>query len=326
MNGTQWAQTDRERLAAVERAITVSSDGSTLLQTFINRTVQQLTLRELGLQAVLPRRPGTGDAARINRRSASSTGAEWVSDTATVADDEGSYAQATFTYRTLLTSIQITRKIQATGRSYADVMATELTGKSEDFANALDSGLIVGDNNANAQQIDGFLTLVGAVGTQVVAQTSAAAGDDLTLASLDQAIDLVKGSAAREDLVIVGSFNGLRKVNAALQAQQRFNDMTEIAAGFRVRTYDGIPLVISTNMPDDLTWSGTAITAFSGGSTTALLILNTRYCWIEELTPMTVMPLAKTTSQNDNVDMFWDGVGVYSNTLGGAILGGIAGS
>jgi hypothetical protein len=54
------------------------------------------------------------------------------------------------------------------------------------------------------------------------------------------------------------------------------------------------------------------------------VIVNTRYCWIEELTPMSVLPLAKTTSQNDAFEMFVDLALVLANSKGASILGGIS--
>lgn len=202
-----------------------------------------------------------------------------------------------------------------------------MAGKSEDFAAAMESALFNGDSAVTADEIDGLFKQVGATASQVIANTSVAAGDELSLAKLDEAIDAVKGSASRSDCVIYGSFMGLRKLNAALQAQQQFNDVTEIAAGFRVRTYDGIPMVCSTAINDDMAWNGTAITATSGAGaglkTTALVVVNKRHCWIEELTPLTVMPLAKSSSQYDEFDMYWDGALVLANTVGAAILGGI---
>ena len=318
-----WTQGNANRREMVQRALNVSGAGSVLLQTQINRVVQMLTLRELGAQGALSRKPGQGDASYINRRAAGTNGGEWVNDTDGATDETGTYTQVSFPYKTLLTKGQVTRKLMATGRSYGDVLATELAAKSEDFAFAHENALFTGNSAANPKQINGMLTLIGNVSGQVVAQTTAAAGDDLTLARLDETIDRVKGSGSRSDVMVFGSFAGIRKVNGALQAQQRFIDSTEIAAGFRVRTYDGIPMVISSGLPDDLVWGGTAITGFSGGLTTALVVVNTRYMWIEDLTPMTVMPLARSTSQNDAFEIFADTTLAFGNTLGGAILGGI---
>ena len=152
-------------------------------------------------------------------------------------------------------------------------------------------------------------------------------GANLTLSNLDKAIDLVKGSANRSDLVIVGSYGGLRALNKALQARQVFNDTVEVAAGFRVRTYDGIPLIPDTNMSDSwsyITAGGrNQLDSSSAGSSTNLLVMNKRLNWIEELTPTTVMPLSKSTSIKDEFDIFWDGAAVPSNPLGSAIVSGI---
>ena len=321
---TSWMGSDPARREAFERSLNIAGVGSVLMQSFINRVVQQLTVREFGLQAVLDRKAGSGLAAYVNRRTAGATGGAWVADTTAASEETGTYAQTTFTYRTLLTRGNVTRKAQAVGATYGDTLAGEIAAKAEDFAANLESALLIGDNGASPTQIDGLLTLCGAVPAQIIANTSAVLGDDLSLAQLDSAIDAVKGSSGRSDLVIVGSHNGLRQLNSALQQYQQFSDMTEIAAGFRVRTYDGIPIVASSGMPDAMTWSGTAISGVTGSVTTALAVVNKRYCWLEELTPQTVMPLAKTTSQNESFDMFWDGALVLGNTRGAAILGGIS--
>lgn len=319
LNGSWLAAPDPERRQLIGRALTVSGAGSVLLQTFINRVVQQLTLRELGLQAVLDRRMGQGNAAYINRRTADATAGAWVADTDTGTESTGSYAQVSFPYRTLLTQGKVTRKLQATGRTYGDALARELEGKAEDFADKLEQGLITGDSNADANQINGLLTLVNAISTQYIANSTAA--DDLVLSKLDQAIDQVKGSDNPADCVIIGSKAGCRKLNAELQAQQQYNDTVEVGAGFRVRSYDGIPIIRSTRMPDTLNANSSGyITHFTSGATTALAVVNRRYVWIEELTPQTVMPLAKDSSQYDLFEIYWDGALVLSNTFGAALL------
>ncbi len=329
--GTNWIGAGDSTKQRFERAINVGNAGSALLQTFINRTVQQLTLREFGLQAVLPRRAGSGDAEYINRRTAGANGALWVADTDSVTEESGTYAQVSFPYKSLVTRGKVTRKLQATGRSYADILALEMVAKAEDFANALETGMVSSNSlgSSNADAPNGFLTLIQQVNSfdmsQVVPNAGATtANSALSLAKLDEAIDLVKGSAQRGDLVIVGSFAGIRAVNAALQAQQRFNDVVEISAGFRVRTYDGIPLVVSTAMPNNLTFGTTGVIDNASGDGTCLMILNTRYNYIAELTPTTVMPLGKTDSQFDQFDMFWDGSNVLANTLGASLLTQIA--
>lgn len=329
LESPKWAGLSDRRKEAFERAVNVSTAGSQLVQNYVNKIIQQLTIREFGALGTLDRKPGSGSQSIQNRRTGASMANTWVADTASLTESTGSYTQATFTYRTLATRGKVTRKMRAIGRSYVDVLADEMTYKLDDFNNQLETALFIGDSGASSQQIDGMLTQINAVSGQVVAQTSAVAGDSLTLAKLDEAIDAVKGSAGRSDLVIYGSYKGIRKLNAALQSQQRFMNETEISAGFRVRTYDGIPMVVSTGMGDDLGWNGEEVIKLSSESTnptTALVVVNKRYLWLEELTPTTMMPLARDTSQYEQFDIFWDGALVLANTKGGAILGGISAS
>jgi len=320
---TQWVQSDAARREIAQRTLTVSGEGSVLSQPFINRMVQLLTLRELGIQSTLPHKPGQGPAAYINRRTAGTTGGAWVADTGTATEETGSWAQTSFAYRTLLTKATLTRALIAKGKSYADLLVEELTGKSEDFANAFESGLAIGDNAADANQISGLLTLINAVSGQVVANTSASAGDTLTIAKLDAAIRKVRGFGNRADLRIYCSLAGHGAIEAALQSLQRFPETVNVAAGFEVISYKGIPVIPSTAIPDTLTWSGTSITDLANGATTAIVVVNSRHVWIEDLTPTTVMPLAQSTSQNVPMEIYTDTALVYANTLGGAIVGGV---
>jgi hypothetical protein len=262
----KWANLDNDRREAFQRSITVANAGTTLIQNYVNKIIQQLTQREFGALGTLSRRPGQGSQAIINRRtgSAMTNASVWIGDTATVSESSGGYAQATFTYQTLVTRGKVTRKMRARGRSYVDILAEEMTWKLDDFNNKLEDALFNGDSGTLTTQIDGVFELIGAVSTQIVANTSAVAGDSLTLAKLDETIDRVKGGGSRADLVIYASYTGSRKLNAALSSRQRFDDMVEIAAGFRVRSYDGIPIVVTTGINDDMSWSGTAITAYSG--------------------------------------------------------------
>lgn len=318
---TRWL--DRAEREQFGRTLNVSGAGSSLLQTQINKVIQMLTLRYLGVGSTLEIRPGSGNAAYINRRTAGLTGGAWVDDTDAATEETGTYAQVNFPYKTLLTQGTVTRGLQAKGKSYGDILGAELVGKSEDFSDQSEFGLISGDTGASgsAKQFNGLLTLINAVSTQVVATTNGTGGDNLVLGKLDAAIQRVKGLNS-DKLIFVSQLGG-RKINAALQAQQRFVNQTVIDGGFQVNTYNNIPIIESTRIPDTMAWSGTSITAFTGGGTTAVIIVNKRMTWIEELTPTTVMPLARTDSQFERFHIFRDFSLVYSNTLGGALLAGI---
>lgn len=321
-----WGEISGADREAFKRSLTVASAGTVLLQVTISKVVQAITNRQLGVQSTLPRKPGSGDAFYSNRRAAAATGGSWVDDTTEIVSQEGTYTQVGFTYRTLLGKIKVTRKLQATGRSYGDVLATELANKADDFANDLESASIIGDTAVTSTSINGLLTLIGAVSGQCIANTSSSSGDDLSLTLLDKTIQKVKGHSNKASMRIFVNYTGKRKIQSSLQAQQRFNDSTEIDGGFVVDTYQGIPIIESTGIPDVLTFNTTTgqPLAYTGGSTTCIIVVNTMYIFYSELTPVTVMPLAKTSSQFDQVDMFLDIALVMDNTLGGAILSGLS--
>ena len=341
-NHSMWAGLDPQRREAFTRAVTESSAGSKLVQNLTNRIVQQLSLRHYGILGVLDTRPGQGQQAVINRRTAGSAGT-WAQDTATIGESAGTYTQETYTYRSFLAQAKVSRKIRATGRSYIDVLAEEMTGRLEDFNQRLDLAMLVGDPDGTSlggsnetYSVAGFVTACNTYsnGDQVVNNASAIAsttsGTSLTMANLDKAIDLVKGSANRSDMIMTTSYAGIRAINSAIANRQVFNDTVEIAAGFRVRTYDGIPIIPDTNMPDTFSYvtsgmSGNSVLKTKGsGASAAILVLNKRLNWLEELTPTTVMPLARTTSQSESFDIFWDGACVVANPLGSSLLIGIA--
>lgn len=326
MNAIHWDNVDPARAESFQRTLDVSGAGAVLLQTTINRVVQMLTLRELGVTSTLPRKPGSGDKFYSNRRSAATTGAAWVDDSEAPVTSEGAYTQVGYEYKSLLGRATISRKLVARGRSYGDVVATELAGKAEDFQSQLEDSSITGNSAANSKSIDGLLTLIGSISGQTVANTTATGGDALYLDKLDATFQKVKGSSNKALLRVYCNQKGERLINAALQSQQRFNDkVLNIDGGFQVGTYNGAPIICTTALPDTLVWngSGARITAFTGGATTAIIVVNTDYVFYSELTPTRVMPLGRTTSQWEAVDIFTDITLVLDNSLGGAILGGL---
>jgi len=318
---------DRGAHDAFQRSLAVAGAGATLLQPTISKVLQLLSNRQLGASSTLPRKGGTSDGFYSTRRSAATTGGAWVDDTTEPVESEGTYTQVKFTFRTLLGRIKVTRKLMATGRTWGDVAAGEMVGKAEDLQQSLETATFQGDSAVTSTSIDGLLTLIGAVSGQTVANTSSSSGDALYLTKLDATIQKVKGSANKASLRIYCSQLGHRLLNGALQAQQRFQNTVMVEGGFEVESYQGAPIIESNGIPDAMTFNTTSgrPLAFSGGATTAIVVVNVNYVFYSELTPMTVMPLAKKSSQYDEIDMFNDLTLVLDNTYGGAILGGLAG-
>lgn len=302
------------------RALTNATVGAVLVQQVIDRTIQDISVRYRGGQAALTRKTGTPGAAHaINRRAPGTTGAEWVLDTDSVTEENGAYTQVLFPYKILITKVRVTRFQQITGSAYIDTMVTELTEKATDFAQALEAGIIRGDTSVNTKQFNGLLTLTNAVSGQVVANSSAV--DALQLSKLDSTIDAVRpGNRA-----LILSLGGARELDRTLRIQQRFNNETMVVAGFRVQIYNDCPIFKSTEVPDVLSANSSgALLAYSGGTSTAIICVNTDGVFISEINPLTAVALPMASSQYSEVEMYWYGTLVHANTKGSAMLTNVA--
>jgi len=271
--------------------------------------VQALVDYQNPLRQNLKRVEGSGAAYYVNRRTSAAISAAFKADTDSLDESTGTYAQTSFAYKTLGVQIKVTRKSQAIGRTYSDILAEEVEFKLQEFKDKEDNAILWGQVTTNspisgigaAVQFDGLNALCPS--GQIIVVTTAVAGGDLTLALLDEAIDRVR--EASPDMIIT-SRAGARKINALLQAQQRFVDRIEVKGGFKLASYNDIPIYKSTNIPATLTFSGSDISALTGGTTTAIFLVDSRKVFAGELSKLSVVALDKVSSQFDLYDIVED--------------------
>lgn len=259
------------------------------------------------LRQNLRRVPGSGDGYLIYKRTPGTTGAQDIDDVEDINEETGSYSEVKFPYKTIATRGKVSRRVQKTGRSIADLMREELEGKAREMRDKEDFRIFWGNHpTANSKQFDGLSKHLSNNTAQIVtAGTDLTSGNDLTLAKMDEVLDVNIGNPSW----IICSRLGRRKINALLQAQQRFVDRTEIQGGFRVISYNDVPIIATTNIPNVLARNSSGvITTLTGGSTTALFVVDGMDTFMSVLTELTVMPLARTTSQSESFDIFEDEV------------------
>ena len=308
----------------IEKALTGSTAGSILMQPEIDKVIGNLVDYKNPLRQNLPRKPGSGDAWYIVRRAVSgTTPAAFVADTDDLQEDQGTYTKIPFAYKTIAARGKVTRRLQATGKSFVDVLATEMENKAIEFKNYEDLAIVAGSTAVSANQFDGLRYLIPStqqvVAGCVVGGGGVAGGCALTLAQLDEAIDLCAGMP---DMLVM-SKRSRRALNALLQISQRFMDRVTVQGGFSLLSYNDIPIYVSTNVVNTQTVNFTGVTAETGGRTSTIYVVDTEHTWIGELTKLTVMPLAKKSSQYDEFDIFCDEVLVNRNPNANAKLVGI---
>jgi len=306
-------------LALIEKAWTSglsSSDaGSVLLQPVIDTVIPIMADYESPARQNIPRKPGAGSAYKGVQATPGNTPWAGVTDTDTIAVDQSSYAALDISYKTLAaTKGKVTRFLQATGRSYIDVLLEEMEVKMYGFQDGYEYWLINGVSSTT--QIDGLQVLIPS--SQEVLVTTTAGGDDLTLAKMDEFMD--KGKTLK---LMFMSYRTRRELNALLQSTQRYVNLQEIKGGFKVLSYNGVPILISTQMLDTQTFDGSGVTSQTGGTASSILGIDTNHVFVSELTPVTSFPCAKTTSQYDEFEIFSDFALVVRNYLRTAKLTGI---
>ena len=277
-----------EGLATIRKALTASNSGSTLLQPVINATMPILVEYENLIRLNLPRKKGEGAQWIINRRTPGTRVYEWKADadSVEVEDDTVSYEQFLFPYRTLLTRGKVTRKLQDTVADYIDVLMKEVERKILEFREEEIKSYLVGSND---KYFDGIKQLCPDY------QTLDAENKPLSLDLLDEAIDLNAGSS---DMIIM-TRKRRRDIYKFMIGEDRHSiDTVKVNGGRQVMSYCGIPIYsLSCEWLDEI------------------YFIDTNHLWAGEITPVRMLPMAKTGSLYDEFEIFCDETLVLRNPL-----------
>jgi len=295
-------------LEELKKALDLAGAGSILHQPQIDGVLAEIIERSNPLRQNLPRKPGSGSAYIFNRRTARGA-AQFVNDTEEPTEQESSYDQQTFPYRTILYRGKVTRRLQKQGKTLLDCEAEEIESGLQSVRDQEEEALIVGDAAANPKQFSGLRKIIQA-GQIVEAGTN---GGQLSLKMLDEAIDKVIGSPNM--LLMTKAMH--RKLNSLLQAQQRFMDTVEVQGGFRLQAYQGIPIYRTIWQPGNEV-QGTA------NDTQSLYVLEAgAEVFVSVLTELTMERLAKKSSQGNEFDIYEDQALAVKNPLKAARLKGL---
>jgi hypothetical protein len=179
--------------------------------------------------------------------------ASWSTDGGPLpAATTSTFGEAFKTVKYLYTRGEVTGPMQAAAGSVFDALAMDIEDHMTAIVQKLSSDIIVANGAAN--DITGILY-------QITDDTSMSGGTTvnatfdvgtvgtpapLTLAALDEAIDLAEGATA-----MIASKPVRRKINSFLQAQQRFLAPADVNAGFRVLAYDDLPIFTDPQWQDN---------------------------------------------------------------------------
>lgn len=209
-----------------------TSTGDVLLPKKITAGIRRFVDTYSPLYAVTPRKPY--DTKFYEYRAVTGLPTAAAKAEGQIDDvSHGTYEKEVLEMKWITSTGQVTGpEIDASrGDGGVDAWQTEVGLHSTAVINKIEALMVAGDASTTATEFSGFDTLI----TQEVDGAGAA----LSLAMLDEAIEV----PFKEPTHMAMGRAHLRRIGALLQAQQRFNDRTEVAAGFNVASYANIPML-----------------------------------------------------------------------------------
>jgi hypothetical protein len=198
------------------------------------------------LLSLITRKPWPTQTYWIRRRTDVPT-AEWAADGGSLPSATNSkYTRESKTVKYLYTRGEVTGPLIAASGGVVNALMEEIRVSAQQIAEQLTTDLVIGDASP-AEEIDGMINQIWGSTPGDYGGTIDYATAQLCSAYMDEAIDATRGEC---DLILT-SRKVRRKMNAILSSLQRYNDTVTVGAGFRVLTWDGIPIVTDLHWEDD---------------------------------------------------------------------------
>ena len=266
------------------REALTAAGASPLVPKIIDPVLVELQRRYSPLVRAVPMQPWDTDIYYFNQRTAVPAGG-FVPDGGARTVSNSTYVQLSFQMKHVESVGAVTGYAQEVTRQViGDLRQTEIQGAIRGYYWDVECGMLWGNSASTANQaqpqFDGLDTLINAY-TGAFQNAIDKAGNTLTLAFLDELIDMVEANAAMpvfdDTWMILLSSTGASKIAQLLTNQQRF-EAVEVATGLVVPSYRNIPLVKSTFLSARNYAMGTvtATTATTGGT----IPLSTTYKYV----------------------------------------------
>jgi len=230
------------------------AESAKLSQDMLQRGVIETIIEESPVLDRLPFITVEGNSFKYNQENTLG-GAAFYAVNAVWAEATATFTQKTANLSILGGDADVDNFIQRTRSNLQDQRAIQTQLKAKSVARKFEDSFITGDVTADSNAFDGLRRLT--VAGQIV--TAGANGAALTLAMLDQLIDLVKGG--KPDILMM-SKRTRRKLKSLLVASAHYVEQGSDQFGRQVMFYDGIPVSVSDFQPDTET-QGTETAASS---------------------------------------------------------------
>lgn len=278
----------------IRKALDIAGAGPYLIPEIVDGAIRDYVSLEPVLYNAFPKVPWATNTYFIRKRTANPTAA-WSTDGGSLpAASQSSFDKVSMAIKYLYTRGEVTGPMQQAAGSLFNALAMEVEAHGRSMVEQLSTDIATGDESTD--EISGLIDQIDndGGGNNVLNASSVGGGGGildlsaaLSLNGLDRGIDNSRGEV---DLIIT-SRAVRRKIASLLQAQQQFVNSVEVAAGFRVLSYDGIPIVT------DLHWE----------TTTDALLVRRSDCRILVHKDFTYEDLAHTKDSTDFMIKWYGG-------------------
>ncbi len=172
------------------------------------------------------------------------------------------FTQLTATLKIMGGDADVDNFLKATRSDIQDLQAAVIELKAKALRHRFEETFIYGDTAGDPKQFDGLRKLINttAESSQVVA--AGATGATLSLDTLDEVIDAIKGG--KPDMLLM-SRRSRRKINALVRAAGGMMESDRDRWGNFIQLWNGIPIGVNDWIKDTHIVSGGVETATSGG-------------------------------------------------------------
>lgn len=214
-----------------------TSEAEALINEIVERDLHVLVLRGTPILNRVSKKTWSTNAY-VYRQQLSDPEGSFLYDGETMPSVVAStFDKVSVPMKYLYVPFSVTGPMQYAVRDWINLLDNELQSATASLSRIIERKLVTGDSSVRPKEFDGL-------DKQITTNVHDKDGELLVLNDLDVAIDSPMGMTPN---TMVTNRAGARRINALLQAQQRFVDRVEVAAGFEVATYRGIPVMSLDN-------------------------------------------------------------------------------
>jgi HK97 family phage major capsid protein len=219
-------------------------EAAKLTQDMMLRGVIETIVTESMILELLPFMQVTGTSVTYNREATLPASTFYdVGDTWTEATP--TFTQVTAALKIMGGDADVDNFLQATYADPNDIEAEVIASRAKSVAYKYNEAFITGDSAVDAKSFDGLRKVIGTGPRSITIATN---GGPLTLDKMDEVIDLVK--PGRPDALLM-SKRSRRKLSALRRSSGNLLEVDRTDFGRRALFYDGIPIVVDDNQPDN---------------------------------------------------------------------------